>query len=990
MHHLFTPNHVQLLNSCYPPASVLLAAGSTCSPNAQELSRLTYYASNHPGKLTKLGAELEKRLRNEARKARAGNIRARAHLLVTLSIFRALAIECRRDIALLSPPLVACIDITLTALPMDLEVVARAASVFTAWTTYTDGHLIGTDNTLTNDYLSALRWFSELSCSKAADHETRYRTRLIGFAALTGALNSEALYNDSTQFNAQVATIMRPILITLFETETEVLNVQAAAVKGPPSSPYLAEFRTRPTVERRAASIHAHIDGENGPSLADVSNASLHALFSLVSHANSAQLGIIMHSSFDSLEEIQAWDNLYHCCWLAERMAEWSQYQYRYAVPTWLVERLCRSHETAPSAKYHIALADMATSIFNSPTPLINLSTSDIAHNLITVLLRRTESEADDPLLPALIACISSLGRHVYYSDQILDLAGELINRLTAVEVQGVLSRGRALSAKSRTTALRCLLGALVGLIRTANKSKGVDDSDIPKHGADATPAETFKKEVVAANGRVSRRTSVPPDIWQWTTSLICNQEYVVRADYVDALIFYLSEEMPKDGDTIGDSRSSRNLAQGPTSRVAKLNNLLHAGNHGTKFLHVTHAYLYILATSSTLDLTSSNSTSPSHATPGGSPRLSVGPASPEQDEDKESASQSQLDGRRSLSTSHSPRARKVIAVQQLLEQTPSGLSSSTSACLADYTLILDVLTAIHEELPVRGLLTGVPMLLALDAAASNIQDPGDAVTVQRANATKEIIAKIWLVLGGVWNAPDLVQLAETALASGPACLPAVQRSNLTVHLAPRYPIDFQPGLPTTRWSGVNVEAALAVITSTSSVHEATGMDKEALLRRLSARWTPEMALKEAVEQSSSYENTVRGDGLAPLLKISPALMHIENISQQSLARSTRGVGVADLRGALEGRSSMSNPALARPASISTLEHAPSTTEAGNLRLTQTRSRGRNKKRSTPNGPGEVRDVLNRLGIGKQNGSLLKASFPPFQKSEQRSPPYKS
>jgi len=156
-------------------------------------------------------------------------------------------------------------------------------------------------------------------------------------------------------------------------------------------------------------------------------------------------------------------------------------------------------------------------------------------------------------------------------------------------------------------------------------------------------------------------------------------------------------------------------------------------------------------------------------------------------------------------------------------------------------------------------------------------------------------------------------------------------------------------------------------------------------------KWTAELALRDSVERSSaSYENTVRGDGLAPLLKISPALMHIENISQQSLARSARGVGVADLRGALEGRNSMSNPALARPASISTLEHAPSTTEGGNLRLTQTRSRSRNKKRSTPNGSGEVRDVLNRLGIGKQNGSLLKASFPSLQKSDQRAPPYKS
>lgn len=41
---LFTPNHVKLLNSCYPPTSALLTAGPDYSPNSHELSRLTYYA----------------------------------------------------------------------------------------------------------------------------------------------------------------------------------------------------------------------------------------------------------------------------------------------------------------------------------------------------------------------------------------------------------------------------------------------------------------------------------------------------------------------------------------------------------------------------------------------------------------------------------------------------------------------------------------------------------------------------------------------------------------------------------------------------------------------------------------------------------------------------------------------------------------------------------------------------------------------------------
>lgn len=113
-------------------------------------------------------------------------------LLMTLAIFRSLTTECRRDIALLSPSLVASVNVTLSALPTDLEVVTRAASVvcsfhpaalqslnscwqFTAWTTYTDGHLIGTDSNMTTDYLLVLDHFASLSSSSPVDEEVKNR-----------------------------------------------------------------------------------------------------------------------------------------------------------------------------------------------------------------------------------------------------------------------------------------------------------------------------------------------------------------------------------------------------------------------------------------------------------------------------------------------------------------------------------------------------------------------------------------------------------------------------------------------------------------------------------------------------------------------------------------------------------------------------------------------------------------------------------------------
>lgn len=140
------------------------------------------------------------------------------------------------------------------------------------------------------------------------------------------------------------------------------------------------------------------------------------------------------------------------------------------------------------------------------------------------------------------------------------------------------------------------------------------------------------------------------------------------------------------------------------------------------------------------------------------------------------------------------------------------------------------------------------------------------------------------------------------------------------------------------------------------------------------------------VESSNHYDPTIRGDNLSPLLKISPALMQIDNMSMQSLqSRPMRGLGVTDLREALEGRAAMSNPNLGRPSSIvSTLDRA-STMTGGDAMAPLSLTPSRKAKRV---GQGDVKDVLTKLGIGKQNGlggtNLLKASFPALSKPANR------
>ncbi|PFH52849.1 hypothetical protein AMATHDRAFT_138947 [Amanita thiersii Skay4041] len=955
--HIFTPNHVQLLNACYPPTASLLAAGSNYSPNSHELSRLTYYASNHPSKLTKLGSELEKRIRVESRKTHAGNVRARALLLVSLAILRALTLECRRDINLFSTSLMSCVDVTLSSVPSDLEILARAASVFLAWTTYTDGHLIGLDGNLTRDYISVLGHFSDLSCCDSPDLETKNRTRLMGLAALTGAANSEALYNSSAQFASQVSAMMRPVLHILLDTDLEQLEEQAINVKDNPTSPYLDEFRTRPTMERRAASIHAHIDGDDGPSLADVSSAVLRVLFALLSHANGSQLGQIIQSAFDNLSPLRGWSKTTHCCWFARKTTEWAQYQYRYVVPTWLVERLQDNQDSLPTDPLLKTILSMVTSVLNSPIPLVDLASSDILSNLVVVMLQRTAKDPLDELLPGIVDCIAALGRHVYYSDQIQDLAVDIINRLTIIELQGLPGSGTHNVVRGRSEAIRGLLAALRGLIYTANKQELVNDREnLPG----TSPTLSDDKTMKGADEIHFRRTRVPPDIWHETLSLLCDNDYSVRADYADVLVFYLIDEMPKHGDiTSHDGRKRPRKQSERRLYHAVTMNVIIQGDFVTKVITAIHAYLYILSTACTLGIDSSPN----------SP-CAVLPVADNADS---------ADSTKSM-VQQSSRLKKLDRVQRLTERVTGIVTSSCCASLADYAHMLHILTTVHEQTPVRGLLTGVPMLLALDASTRQ-QTKHDSLTALRVSVVREVIARVWLVLGQVWDCSELVDMVQKTLATMPRkdMLPDPIRGEAVSFQISREPTGFVDQILESQWPGIDPEAASKLLSTCRNVQDATGFNADVLLQRLTSKWTVETALKDC--ESSVYDYSVKGDGVSPLLKISPALMH-DNMSLHSLARSIRGVGVTELREALEGRSSMSNPALVNAPSISTIDHTSSIhTE---LCLSQTRSRSR-AKHLPASGSGEVRDVLNRLGIGKQNANLLKASFPALQKPGQKS-----
>ena len=561
-------------------------------------------------------------------------------------------------------------------------------------------------------------------------------------------------------------------------------------------------------------SIHLHKEGEKGPSLSDVANSALSIFRAMMTQSSGAQIGVIMQATFNSLDKTNSWGKTDHCRWLAQAGVEWAQYQHRYAVPMRLVERLLEAPDSA-SHQMHTALTSMVTTVFTSPTPLVNISTSDVVSNLISLVLRRTAVNPDDPLLPTLVESISSLGTHIHYADQIQDLAGELISRLVTIE-----SRSKpGFSNKGRTQAIRSLLAGLLGLVQAADvqSAKHTGEIDGSKMPSISTVLVNQKDEAEHGHKRVhpSRRTKISPEVWQDTLTLLCDGDYAVRADYAQALVSYINFEIPRKGDHTGPDGIKRgtSISEGP-AKQAKTAVAIMYGDSVTRFLNALHAYVYALATTASLGTgtgaqnSHSPSPIPSHndvpadhnalVVPAQDAEINVIPPTPVESshklvainhaekseeegekEEKEEKEKPETNGNSNGkgeennkdSPSHSePQSRRstiagirglrhVSGMQRLLDWFPGGPQTEkpSSAALSDYGHILNILVAVHEHLPVRALLTGVPTLLALDEASKQFREREP----QRYNALQEVLARVWLTIGRIWDCAPVLEKAE-------------------------------------------------------------------------------------------------------------------------------------------------------------------------------------------------------------------------------------
>ncbi len=250
------------------------------------------------------------------------------------------------------------------------------------------------------------------------------------------------------------------------------------------------------------------------------------------------------------------------CCWLAQSMCSWTALQYRFVVLDTLVDHLVENCEGTATTK-HFSLIEMSRSILTGQLSLIGLSTSDTLSNLTALVVRRVYKDTRDSLLPPLVDCISGLGTHVYYADQINDIAEEIAGRIAALQMPdtasdaastkvnnlGAVHRGEQQDLNShihrqrlanagpeqRDESIRVLLFALQGVLRTTHQSsgeihKGVDAKSAPTKQAGGLEGNKGKAAASGADSklglaRAGTRNRVSPSSILSTANLLTSSK---------------------------------------------------------------------------------------------------------------------------------------------------------------------------------------------------------------------------------------------------------------------------------------------------------------------------------------------------------------------------------------------------------------------------------------------------------------------------------
>ncbi|KAE8194866.1 hypothetical protein CF328_g4617 [Tilletia controversa] len=865
----------KLLNSCYPGPKLIASTAPEYRPSGNELSRLAYFASNAPTQLTTVGELLVQRANLEAKAFKSANgpnrDKAKAGLMLTLAITKNLIAECKRELNYFNPHAQSIISIALDAsthnpggnTKRDIEISARTASTFYALATFTQAAGSSVDANVGKTYLELVRAFAAMCEERDGDSEDTNRIRLIAIGALSGAVGSDLFFGKT--HSEQARQIVPALLASILPSHSVTLSfLQSESAKvSNGGSPQYSEFisqKRQPIQNRRAPSLSGHVDGEKGPTTEDIASAAMSTLRNVMAHGDSSSAITAVEITLAWLDGRQSgsnvrtlgqyWDKTEWAAWLSASLSNWSALQYRFVVLTHLVEHLVENCDGEPSTQHRTLIA-MITAILTSSDSLIGLNTAETVNNLLGLIVRRVHHNTKDTLLAPLVDSVSSLGAHVYYADQIQDIAEEICARLTALQVPATANgNGDAPSGPARLIArkptkpttpverdesMRALLTCLIGVMKAANK--------LQQQAATNTSSAIPNAKRISTLGRATSRNRISPGVFHQTAALLAFPNPALRLTYEQTLLTFVSEELEPAVSGAGALFAGVNDAGASQDPDA------------LSLAHSLAAGIYTLLLAKALFVPTTIRDSP-------------------------------LEG--------------LVAVDSTNTDESRGLQANPDAAAlpTDYAAVADIIEALIDGVPVAATLALVPMLAALDRNVNSRLEP------TRKGAARTVLARAFAKLAKTWEAPSLEALAKTYPTS--ALVPVPEAS--ATFTSPISPAGFSAAgfSENVRSSSfVNIGNVAADLSKSSKLQSAAQTDEKSLASWFGRDWNVAGAVSDSFNASApGQRKPTRMERRASISSLSSPrtklhASHTADGSQGNDGPGDRQVGVDDFREAL-------------------------------------------------------------------------------------------
>ncbi|ORX83451.1 hypothetical protein BCR32DRAFT_292025 [Anaeromyces robustus] len=390
-------NHALLVNNVYPKGPGEEGA------KTNNLSFLMFYAKSRPQKLIKVGNYLEKKAKRDIWNSRPDLVK------VTLTILDSLINTCPQHMNLISKN---AINIFYEVLNSNMDLLTEVTNTFMNFSSKHDHVALDIDESFHTKYLQVLEKFCKSCTYENQNEQKRNETRLNGLKAIHSVVASNTFLNSPKidQYLIIIQPLVENILISTSKANISINNVEEAKAH---------------TLEKKNVSSD----------VLELENYALKSISELMQKVTPASFEKIISPIYNFLTDKDQWSYLHYLTKILKIAMDSIQNQYRYLLITSLFKRLNNSESNKNDIKIQTNIIFVLTFVITSNERSIGLTCLELLDNLSKHLLISVKNKTDSPqdvevFQSAVVDCIGSLARNIYYPEQTNDMLSFLINRL--------------------------------------------------------------------------------------------------------------------------------------------------------------------------------------------------------------------------------------------------------------------------------------------------------------------------------------------------------------------------------------------------------------------------------------------------------------------------------------------------------------------------------------------------------------------------------